>query len=290
LAEWFSSTLSQAATFSLRRLVDPNLADLRPAPACERDLFAAANNARVLGFDNVSSLKDEMSDALCRVATGCGWSERQLFTNGEEHIVWVCNPVLLNGIPNLLARPDLADRALTVTLPAIPDGARLAEIEVWAAFDRASPGILALLLDALARALRDRPRLRLSGLPRMADFAEVACAAAPAFGWTAECVLAALEENRAETVEAVFDADPFADTLRRFAEERGPWKGNATELLRALNSLFECDGRPGPGWPKDATRLSNRLRRVSPVLRRAGVEVEQGRTNTERWIAIRCPA
>ena len=112
----------------------------------------------------------------------------------------VCNPVLLNGIPSLLARADLADRALAITLPPIPDAARRTEVEMDAAFAAAAPGILALLLDGLVLALRDAPYLRLPRLPRMADFAKLACAAAPAFGWTAADMLAALEENRTNAV------------------------------------------------------------------------------------------
>lgn len=271
----------------LRRLVDPSLADARAAPASERDLVIAASNGRLVVLDNVSSLDVKMSDALCRVATGGGWGERQFFTNGEEHIAQVCNPVLLNGIPNLLVRGDLADRAIAVTLAAIPDEDRRPEHEVWGEFDQAAPGIVALLLDGLAMALRERSRLHLPRRLRMADFAEVACAAAPALGATKEEMLAALEENRAEAVEVVFDADPLAGAIRKFALECGSWKGTATELLRELGKSVEHQEGRGQDWPKDATRLSNRLRRAIPVLRRAGVEVEQRRTNTERWIAIR---
>ena len=168
----------------LRRLVDPNHADARAAPRDERDLLVAARNGRVVALDNLSGLDAAMADALCRVATGGGFGERALFTNGDEYIVYVCNPVLLNGIPSLLARGDLADRAIAVTLPAIPDERRRPEAELWAEFEAAQPGVLALLLDGLTRALRDAPGLSLPRLPRMADFARIACAAASAFGWT----------------------------------------------------------------------------------------------------------
>lgn len=273
-------------TKMLRRLVDPNHADARAAPREERDLLIAARNGRVVALDNLSGLDAAMADALCRVATGGGFGERMLYTNGEEHVVHVCNPVLLNGIPSLLARGDLADRAIAVTLPPIPDERRRPEAEVWRDFDAAAPGILALLLDGLVTAMRNLPTLRLPRLPRMADFARLACAAAPAFGWTAGQMLAAMEENRATAVAGVIEADPVAVAVQAIAEERGRWTGTASELLAMINDRTPVERQRERDWPKDATRLSGRLRRVAPALRRAGMEVSQDRTGAARLISI----
>ena len=270
----------------LRRLVDPNLADVRALPKEERDLRIAAASGRVVALDNLSGLDGAMADALCRVATGGGFGERALFTNGDEYIVHVCNPVLLNGIPSLLARGDLADRAIAVTLPAIPDERRRPEAELWAEFEAAQSGVVALLLDGLALALRDAPGLRLPRLPRMADFAKVACAAAPAFGWAAEDMLAALEENRAGAVAGVIEADAVAMAVQAVAEERARWMGTASELLAEVNLRTPAERQRERDWPKDATRLSVRLRRVAPALRRAGVEVALNRTDGGRFISI----
>ena len=259
----------------LRRLVDPNKADLRAPPRSEDDLIVAALSARVVAVDNVSFIEADTADALCRLATGAGLSKRRLYSDGDEHLVAVCRPVLLNGIPSLLARGDLADRALAITLPAIPDAQRRPEEAVWQDFEAAAPAILALLLDALARALADLPGLQLPRLPRMADFARLACAAAPAFGWTADDMLAAIEGNRADAVEAVIEADPVAVAVRAFMEGRNgqAWDGNATELLVIVNERAPMEQQRERGYPKDAARLSTRLRRLAPALRRGGWDI-----------------
>jgi Mg-chelatase subunit ChlI len=279
---------SAKSTFcrTLRRLVDPNLADIRALPGDERNLRIAASNGRVVAFDNLSRLSPETADALCRVATGGGFGEREYYSNSGEVVVRICNPVLLNGIPSLLARPDLADRALAVTLPPIPDAARRTEAEMDEAFAAAAPGILALLLDGVALALRDAPGLRLPRLPRMADFAKLACAATPAFGWTAADMLAALEENRANAVALVIEADPVAAAVQALAAERRRWEGTATELLEEVNRRTPAERQRERDWPRDATRFSTRLRRVAPALRRAGVEVAQSRTDAARWVSV----
>lgn len=276
----------------LRRLVDPNMADVRPVPKDERDLFIAACNGRVVAFDNLSSLTPEMADAICRLATGSGFGERALFTNGEEHVGFAQNPVLLNGIPSLLARGDLADRAIAITLPAIPDDKRRTEADVWKAFNAAAPGILALVLDALVLALRDVPGLKLERLPRMADFARVACAAAPAFGWKVDQMLDAMADNRAGAVVGVIEADTIAATVQAIAIDERTWSGTASELLTVINNRTPSERQRERDWPKDATRLSGRLRRVAPALRRAEVDLvlPEGGGRAGRLITIRAIA
>ena len=275
----------------LRRFVDPNLADVRPVPREEREIAAAAANGRVLAFDNLSHLSSDTADVLCRIATGGGFAERVLYANGEERLTFLQAPVLLNGIPALMARGDLADRALTLTLPAIPDAQRRTETAVWAEAESAAPSILALLLDGLVLALRDGPGLVMPNPPRMADFARLACAAAPAFGWTGEEMLAALASNRRQAVAQVIEADAVASAVQAFAldwQERklGIWKGTARELLEIINELTPYERQKERDWPKDPTRLSKALRRVIPALRRSGVRVEDTRGGGVRSIEI----
>src|SRR6266542_1701517 len=58
----------------LRALVDPNVVPLRALPRNERELLISAVNGHVLAFDNVSTLPEWMADALCRLATGGGFT------------------------------------------------------------------------------------------------------------------------------------------------------------------------------------------------------------------------
>ena len=115
---------SAKSTFSaiLRALLDPNTAPLRALPREDRDLFIAANNGHVLAFDNVSGLPNWISDTLCRLATGGGFAVRQLYTDHDEVLFDAARPVILNGIEDLVSRPDLADRAVFLTLEANPRG------------------------------------------------------------------------------------------------------------------------------------------------------------------------
>jgi len=96
---------------------------------------------------------------------------RQLYTNDDEVLFQAARPILLNGIEDVISRADLADRAIFLTLTPIAEKQRRSEAELWREFEVARPRILGALLDAAAQGLRERPRMRLDRLPRMADFA-----------------------------------------------------------------------------------------------------------------------
>jgi hypothetical protein len=100
---------SAKSTFSyiLRTLLDPNTAPLRALPREDRDLFIAASNGHVLAFDNVSGLPAWISDTLCRLATGGGFAVRQLYSDQDEVLFDATRPVILNGIEDIVSRPDL---------------------------------------------------------------------------------------------------------------------------------------------------------------------------------------
>jgi hypothetical protein len=71
-----------------------------------------ANNGHVLAFDNLSGLQAWLSDALCRLASGGSFAVRKLYTNDEEILFQAARPMILNGIEEVISRPDLADRAV----------------------------------------------------------------------------------------------------------------------------------------------------------------------------------
>jgi hypothetical protein len=156
---------SAKSTFSavLRALLDPNTAPLRALPREDRDLFIAARNGHLLAFDNISGLPGWISDTLCRLATGGGFAVRQLYSDQDEVLFDAARPLILNGIEDMVTRPDLADRAIFLNLRAIPEETRLPERALWAAFERDRPRLLGALLDGVAAGLRNLPQSGSSG-------------------------------------------------------------------------------------------------------------------------------
>lgn len=278
---------SAKSTFSsiLRSLLDPNTAPLRALPREDRDLFIAANNGHVLAFDNVSGLPAWISDTLCRLATGGGFAVRQLYSDQDEVLFDAARPVILNGIEEIVTRPDLADRAVFLTLEPIPEENRRPEAELWAAFEAERPRLLGVLLDAVVEGIKRLPDTHLEKLPRMADFALWATACETAL-WPAGTFWSAYCGNRDEAVEGVIDADPIAAAVRVVMATRTVWTGKASDLLGALGEVVGERGVKSKTWPDSPRALSGRLRRAATFLRKIGIETVFGREGRARTRTI----
>ena len=268
----------------LLSLVDPNKVATPGSPKDDGDLCVQCYNRRVVAFDNLSHIDEELSDALSRVLTGGGWVRRTLYTNTDQTIVEVCLPVVLSAINDVVVRGDLLDRTVLLRLPTIPedaDDARKDEEAFWQAFEPVRPRILGALLDGVAAALRNRPTVRIKRLPRMADFTKWAAAAAPAFGWTAEAFLEDYADNRGQTNLVALEHQMIATHLYTVVKGYpydGKWVGPASQLLAPLrNAAVEAGVRVDkvPGWPQTPNALGAALVRLAPSLRRAGWTVEK---------------
>jgi hypothetical protein len=267
----------------LRALVDPNVAPVRTGPREERDLFIAANNGHLLAFDNLSDIPTWISDALCRLASGGSFATRQLFTDSDEVLFQASRPAILNGIEDIVTRPDLADRAIFLNLPYLQESRRRPERAIWREFDAARPYILGALLDAASHGLRSLPSIQLKRLPRMADFALWATACEKAL-WPSGTFMRAYDENRRTAIEGVIEADPVAAQVREMMAKWPTWTGSASELQRA-GAGFPAAGRVAgnSAWPKSPRALAGRLRRAQTSLRVLGIEIaftREGRSGT----------
>jgi len=152
----------------LRSLIDPNSVPLRSLPRDDREANIAASNVHVLAFDNLSgSLPAWISDIFCRFSTGGGATVRQLHSDQDEVLFNAVRPVALNGISDIVTRPDLADRALFLTLEPIPKGNRRTEAEIWSAFEIERPRIFGALLDAVSKGIEMLPSTNLAEPPRV---------------------------------------------------------------------------------------------------------------------------
>jgi DNA polymerase-1 len=266
----------------LQQLVDPSAAELRGEPREPRDLMIAATNAWLVAYDNLSHLPQWLSDALCRLATGGGFSARQLYTDDEEAIFVAQRPALLTSIADVVTSADLLDRAVCIQLEPVPDDRRRTEQALLEEFGRARPRLLGALLDAASAGLRNLPATRLARLPRMADFALWAEASLRGAGFRPGDFLAAYEANRGDTNALALEASPVALALLKRLEDCPVFDGTAAELLQWLNDGTDERTRKEKGWPTRPHVLSGQLRRMAPNLRRAGVSVRFERTGHDR--------
>jgi hypothetical protein len=260
----------------LRGLTDPSEAPFCGKPKSEEDLMIAGHNSWTVCFDNLSGIRTELSNNLCKLATGAGFRTRELYTNDGEKIISIARPCLINGVEDIVQRSDLVDRSLRLMLPAIDEDNRRTAAEVDAEYKRVGPRVLGALLDAVSAAIRNLPTTKLKALPRMADFALLVAAAEEALPWAKGEFLEAYARNRMDMNDGALDDSMIAQYLMRAVDDQGGyWTVTYKELLRVLN--LQCTdeaGKKTSDWPKTPKGLSNDLRMLGPVLRREGYEVK----------------
>ena len=193
-------------------------------------------------------------------------------------------PVVITAIEDVIARGDLADRSICVTLAPIPEQHRRPDAEMRSALDAVRPALLGALLDVAVHGLRRLPHMRPNSLPRMADFAVLGAACETAL-WPEGTFAAAYAANRDASLASVMDADAVATAVATMMADRGSWNGPAKALLAALNDIVAESTRRHRDWPATPRALSGALRRAAPILRSRRIDITPPAANdkTREW-------
>jgi hypothetical protein len=150
-------------------LIDPSTVPIRKPPKDQEAWVTGAGGSWVVAFDNVSTIPEWLSDALCRASTGDGDARRKLYSDGDLVVFTFRRVIILTSIDVGAVRGDLADRLLAADLNAIPELDRSTDKDLAAEWARPYPTVLGALLS-LAAKVRDRlPGVTLTRKPRMAD-------------------------------------------------------------------------------------------------------------------------
>jgi hypothetical protein len=262
-------------------LADPSIAPLQMPP---RDLDAwvtAANGAWVVALDNMSEIRPQLSDALCRAVTGDALPKRKLYTDAGLAVLKFRRCAILNGIDLGGLAPDLADRLALADLTRIT-GNRRAEDELDRAWRTDRPVVLAGLLDLAAKVHQMLPTVTVpGGLPRMADFGKVLAAVDELNGTNG---LLRYRERSSHLAADSIAADSFAAEL---ASTKYHCDGETAAQILAGLTPDAKDWRRPRDWPRNARAATSRLTRHAPALRSQGWAIDhdggRGRDKVTRW-------
>lgn len=272
----------------LRRLVDPSVLDLLAPNTDIREFVQLASHHYFLPLDNLSTINPLFSDALCRAITGEGFSKRELYSDDDDIIYSFRRVIAINGINNVVDRPDLLERSLIISLE------RPQEYEedkvVLSRFEAERPKLLGALFDTVVKTLHIAPTIQeLSGMEsyRMADFARLGCAAAVAMGYTVEDFVIALKTNLEQQNAEAIDASLIAQIIIAFMEGKTQWSGTPSRLLEELKALAEqlkLDIK-AKSFPKAANWLWKRMEHVKTNLHSCGISFQRDKDG-ERLITL----
>lgn len=258
----------------LRRLIDESPAPTRSLPQDLRQWGVTASASYVAAFDNVSTIRPWLQDAMCRASTGDGLESRLMWTDDDVHILAFKRFVILNGIELGSFRGDLGDRLVLLELLPISEDQRLDEEELNTRFDQAQPSIVGGLYDLTSQVLKVLPEIHLDRKPRMADFARVLVAVEQVTGLAAPERYAGV---RTGVTDMVLESDQVGTALLWWMQEGGEQEVELTvgELrMKLMGFLRENDIALEAKWPENPRGMGDRLRRAAPALRQKGIELE----------------
>lgn len=269
------------AAYILVQLFDPSPVPLRTRPRDERQWVISAAGSWGVAVDNISTIPEWWSDALCKASTGAGWIDRKLFSDLDLAIVAFRRVMILTSIDAGALRGDLADRLVILDLDGITPAKRQSEKKLLRRYEAAKPRLLGALLDLLVKVLAELPRLELTEMHRMADYSRVLAALDTVTGLA--CLPTFLGQ-RSKIAAQVIAGDSVGSAIRDFMTRQGAWTGTATTLLQLLSQE-----RQPKDWPRTPNALSGRLVRLAPALREIGIGVDRDRAaggNRDRAIYL----
>lgn len=274
-----------------RSIIDPS-----SAPTCRsyRDkkefMQYLAHNYSCL-LDNLSGISPELSDLICSAVTGDGDSKRALFTDDDDIIYNFKRCFTINGINNVVTRPDLLRRAVLFALEPPKPAYRMEEREYWRRFERTKPRILGGIFDILSQAMKIYPDVKLTGLYDMADFTRWGAAITKALGIDPKKFLTAYSNNKAKQNKEAVANNAVATAITSFMADKDVWEGNASTLLEVLEKVAESEkiDTRARGWPKAANSLSRKLNELKTTLQAAGVSIKGDKQNQRIIFLERTP-
>ena len=92
-------------------LVDPSGALTLIFPRSMAEIIQQLSHNFIAYYDNVSILKDWLSDVLCRASTGTGFSKRQLYTDDDDIMYEFIRSVGISAIHLPGSKPDMLSRS-----------------------------------------------------------------------------------------------------------------------------------------------------------------------------------
>ena len=261
-------------------------------PAKVEDLMLAAQQRRILFFDNLSDIVKWLSDALCRLSTGGAIERRTLYRNSETTAFVAKRPIIVTGIRDVIDYADLGSRTIKIDLPKIENRGR--EKDLLEAFDEARPKILGWLLDGVSSALKHQNDIVIEDLPRLADFCVWVTAAEPGLGLEQGGIVAAYRDARKAAVSELLSGG-FAQAVLALADKG--FDGSGKELIDTLrqqgmdteDSAFvkELKGRGFRGTDDEIKEYVGKLRDLVSTLEAQGVSIRFRRCKGKKLITIK---
>ena len=271
-----------------RMLVDPSRVPLISMPKKIDDLAGTLAKTHMICFDNLATIKSDVSDLLCMASTGGGYTKRKLYTDEEEVIYSFKRCIALNGIDVVATQADLLDRSILIELERIQAGVYQTEATINNSFESVRAEIIGGCLTTVAKAKVIYSDVTVPNLGRMADFMHWGYLIAEVLGIGGDNFLKIYADNQIKSIQEAIDSHPVATAIKNFMTNQTMWVGSVASLLELLNQTAQVNGIDVNHklWPKAAKSLSSRLKEVKSNLEAIGIYYSIRNVGTHKEITL----
>ena len=268
----------------IKAIVDPKNSEEPNANLLPRDIQQITYSYKhnyLLAFDNLEKLNRAQSDFLCSIVTGVDSEKRKLFTDDEICCINLCQPVILNGIKNIVTQDDMINRSIIMTLEKPDDVDELNDNEekYLNEFMEDRSIILGGIFDILVEALRTFKPNSIPKRPRMAAFYEWGYYICEA--WKKGYGKKFCEEywnliDKQANIENWDDPLPHALIFLLESYNNKEWVGTITNLVEELKDI--CYEYELTGIPLYPIPLSKKLKAIDKYIKTQGIYIKWGKT------------
>lgn len=268
----------------LKAIVDPKKSEEPNANLLPRDIQQITYSYKhnyLLAFDNLEKLNKSQSDFLCSVVTGVDSEKRKLFTDDEICSINLCQPVILNGLQDIVTQDDLINRSIIMTLEK-PDN--IEELndndeEFILSFMESRSIILGGIFDILSKALKMYKPNTIPKRPRMAAFYEWGYYICEA--WKEGYGKLFCEEywnliNKQANIGNWDEPLPHALLFLLDSQSDNCWKGTMSDLAEELRNI--CEEYDLSGISLFPIPLSKKLKALEKYIHSQGICIKWGKT------------
>ncbi|MEL7640004.1 MAG: hypothetical protein AAGU21_10215 [Solidesulfovibrio sp.] len=169
----------------IRKLVEPRNPICCDTTMDDHNLAIVFKNNDIPLFDNLPSIKKNVSDMFCKSITGGGFEKRMMYKDGDTYSFSFRNGIIFTSIDMPSDRPDFIDRSVIIELERIPETALKSQKQLQESFDCDLPEILSGLFDTVSGALRIEQDIELKKSVRLHEFAIFGSAVCHVLGYDA---------------------------------------------------------------------------------------------------------
>ena len=269
----------------VRSLIDPSRLPLLQPPKDEKEMVQQANKHYAYFLDNISFIKNDISDTLCRFVTGSAFSKRVLYTDDDDFLYEFKRVTGFTSIAQVANNSDLLDRSLIIQLELIKQNSRISDEQLNREFAEEKPYLMGSLFDAVSGMLKNIAEVHFEELPRMADYYRYAAAASKQLGYEIQGYVDAFAVNIKHQNQESIESSPIIQSILIFMKERQTYRGTSTALYIQLKDIAERFDMIS-GFPKGATWLWRKITQCKATLISIGIDADRSHETDSRYISL----